>query len=78
MQVGPMPGTLAAVELNQARQAQNTQQLQEGLQLLQAQQTQEAREGSGPDHDGDGDDASAVPARSMTPPSMGKHLDITA
>lgn len=78
MQVGATPGTALAVEVNQAKQAQNTQQLQEGLQLLQAQQTQEAREGTGPDHDGDGDDAGAVSAKSTPPPGMGKHIDISA
>lgn len=75
MQVGATPGTALAVEVSQAKQAQNTQQLQEGLQLL---QTQEAREGSGPDHDGDSDDSGAVPAKSAPPPGMGKHIDVSA
>ena len=78
MQVGATPGTPLAVEVNQAKKAQNTQQLQEGVQLLQAQQNQEAQEGSGPDHDGDGDDAGAVSAKSTPPPGMGKHLDVMA
>ena len=73
MYVGPTPGSQAAVALNQAKQTQNTQQLQEGLQLL---QTQEAHEGAGPDHDGDSDDAGAASTNS-TPPGIGKHLDIT-
>lgn len=76
MQFGATPGTALAVEVNQAKQAQNTQQLQEGLQLLKAQQTQEAREGTGPDHGGD--DAGAVSAKSTPPPGMGKHIDISA
>ncbi len=78
MQVGPTPGTAAAVELNQARQAQNTQQLQEGAQLLKAQQSQETQEGPGPDHDGDSDDAGAVSAKSTPPSGMGKHIDVSA
>ena len=78
MQVGPTPGTALAVEVNQAKQAQNTQQLQEGLQLLKTQQTGEAQEGPGPDHDGDSDNAGAVSAKSTPPAGMGKHLDISA
>ncbi len=75
MQVGATPGTALAVEVNQAKHAQNTQQLQEGLQLL---QTQDAQEGAGPDRDGDGDDQAAVSAKAAPPPGMGKMVNVMA
>lgn len=50
-------------------------------QMSHAQQAPEAKEGPGPDHDGDGDNVSNVsasPARSATPPGVGNTVDVSA